>query len=482
LLIEGQSKTNFKRTDLGRHNNKKPLLQNVEISAIGAEGKALARVDNKVVFVPWAAPGDIVDIQVTRKRKSYYEGFITQTHKKSPLRIEPFCKYFTTCGGCKWQHLPYKIQLDAKFQQVKDNLTRIAKIPLPELMPIVGSEETQFYRNKLEFTFSNRRWLTKDEMDTDNVNMNGVGFHVPGMFDKVLDVEKCYLQPELSNRIRNEIRKFAFENHYTFFDIRNHHGLLRNTIVRNTLDGQWMVIVVFYEDEPDKISALLDHLKNTFPEISSLNYIVNQKANDSISDQEVITYHGKSFLLETMGNLQFKVGPKSFYQTNSKQAFELYKIAANFANLTGNEIVYDLYTGTGTIANFVAEKSQKVIGIEYIEEAISDARVNSELNHIANTVFYAGDMKDLLTEELFAKHGKPDVIITDPPRAGMHKDVVETIVNSNADKIVYISCNPATQARDLELLGVKYQVTAIQPVDMFPHTHHIENVVLLEKK
>lgn len=467
---------------MGRNNNKKPLLQNVEISAIGAEGKALARVDNKVVFVPWAAPGDIVDIQVTRKRKSYYEGFITQTHTKSPLRTEPFCKYFTTCGGCKWQHLPYNIQLDAKFQQVKDNLTRIAKIPLPELMPIVGSEETQFYRNKLEFTFSNRRWLTKDEMDDDSVNMNGVGFHVPGMFDKVLDIEKCYLQPELSNSIRNEIRKFAFENQYTFFDIRNHHGLLRNTIVRNTLDGQWMVIVVFYEDEPDKIAALLDHLKITFPEISSLNYIVNQKANDSISDQEVITYHGKSFLLETMSNLQFKVGPKSFYQTNSKQAFELYKIAANFANLSGNEIVYDLYTGTGTIANFVAGKAQKVIGIEYIEEAINDARVNSELNHITNTVFYAGDMKDLLTEELFAKHGKPDVIITDPPRVGMHKDVVETIVNSNADKIVYISCNPATQARDLELLGVKYQVTAIQPVDMFPHTHHIENVVLLEKK
>lgn len=467
---------------MGRNSKRKPLLQNVEISAMGAEGKAVARVDNKVVFVPWAAPGDIVDIQVNRKRKSFYEGYITEIHKKSPLRTEPFCKHFSICGGCKWQHLPYNIQLDAKFQQVKDNLTRIAKIPLPELNPILGSEETQFYRNKLEFTFSNRKWLTTEELDLENLNMNGLGFHVPGKFDKVLDINTCYLQPELSNRIRNEIRQFAFDHNYSFFDIRNHHGLLRNVIVRNTKDEQWMVIVVFYEDNEERRVTLLEHLKSTFPEITSLNYIVNQKANDSIADQEVITYAGKDHLLETMGELQFKVGPKSFYQTNSKQAHKLYQIAANFANLSGNEVVYDLYTGTGTIANFIAKNAKKVIGIEYIEEAINDAHVNSELNHIANTVFYAGDMKDLLTEELFEKHGRPDVIITDPPRAGMHKDVVDMITNSKAKKIVYISCNPATQARDLELLSTGYVVTAIQPVDMFPHTHHIENVVLLNKK
>lgn len=469
---------------MGRNSRKKPLLENVEISAIGAEGKALARVDNMVVFVPWTAPGDVVDIQVSRKRKSYYEGFVTKTHKLSPLRTEPFCEHFTTCGGCKWQHLPYQTQTEAKHQQVVDNLTRIAKITLPEISPILGSSETQYYRNKLEFTFSNKRWLTKSEMgiDLDEQNMNGLGFHVPGMFDKVLNVNKCYLQPELSNTIRNEVGRFALENNYTYFDIRNHHGLMRNLIVRNTLDGQWMVIVVFYEDDKEKREALLDHLKDTFPEITSLNYIVNEKANDSISDQEVITYTGNDHLMETMENLQFKVGPKSFYQTNSKQALELYKIARNYAGLSGNETVYDLYTGTGTIANFVAAKAKKVIGIEYIEEAISDAKVNSALNNITNTIFYAGDMKDLLTDELFDQHGKPDVIITDPPRAGMHKDVVNTIVNSGAQKIVYISCNPATQARDLELLDAQYSVKAIQPVDMFPHTHHIENVVLLEKK
>lgn len=469
---------------MGRRNKKKPLLEAVEITDIGSEGKALARVDNKVVFVPYTAPGDVVDIQVTRKRKNFLEGYVTQYHQYSPKRAEAFCEHFGTCGGCKWQHLPYEEQLKAKQQQVVDNLERIGKIPLPEVSPIMGSAKTRYYRNKLEFTFSNRRWLTKEEIlqDKTHDDLYALGFHVPKMFDKVLDINTCYLQDDFSNKLRNEVRKFALENDYTFFDIRNHHGLLRNLIIRNTASGQWMVIVVFYEDDKPKRNRLMVHLQQSFPEITSLNYIINTKANDSIADQEVKNYAGKDHLLETMEGLQFKIGPKSFYQTNSDQAYELYKIARTFANLEGNEIVYDLYTGTGTIANFLAAKAKKVIGIEYIEEAVEDARVNSKLNGIENTSFHAGDMKDLLNKAFFEQYGKPDVIITDPPRAGMHQDVVNAILDSEAKKIVYISCNPATQARDLEHLHEKYEVKTIQPVDMFPHTHHIENVVMLEKK
>jgi len=468
---------------LGRRNKKKPLLEQVEITDIGSEGKALARVENKVVFVPYTAPGDIVDIQVTRKRKNFLEGFVTKYHKYSEDRIDAFCEHFGTCGGCKWQHLPYEIQLKAKQQQVADNLERIAKIPLPEISPIMGSAKTRYYRNKLEFTFSNRRWLTKEEIEEDKTHedLYALGFHVPKLFDKVLNVNTCYLQDDFSNKIRNEVRDFALKNNYTFFDIRNHHGLLRNLIIRNTASGQWMVIVVFYEDAQDKREKLLEHLKSTFPEITSLNYIINSKANDSIADQQVVNYAGKDHLLEEMEGLQFKIGPKSFYQTNSDQAYELYKVARNFAGLTREETVYDLYTGTGTIANFLASKAKNVIGIEYIEEAVEDARFNSELNKIGNTSFYAGDMRDLLNREFFETHGKPEIIITDPPRAGMHQDVVNAILESDSEKIVYISCNPATQARDLAMLNTKYDVKKIQPVDMFPHTHHIENVVLLEK-
>ncbi|WP_462280457.1 23S rRNA (uracil(1939)-C(5))-methyltransferase RlmD [Salinivirga cyanobacteriivorans] len=468
---------------MGRRNKKKPLLEQVEITDIGSEGKALARVENKVVFVPYTAPGDIVDIQVTRKRKNFLEGFVTKYHKYSEDRIDAFCEHFGTCGGCKWQHLPYEIQLKAKQQQVADNLERIAKIPLPEISPIMGSAKTRYYRNKLEFTFSNRRWLTKEEIEEDKTHedLYALGFHVPKLFDKVLDINTCYLQDDFSNKIRNEVRDFALKNNYTFFDIRNHHGLLRNLIIRNTASGQWMVIVVFYEDDQDKREKLLEHLKSTFPEITSLNYIINSKANDSIADQQVVNYAGTDHLLEEMEGLQFKIGPKSFYQTNSDQAYELYKVARNFAGLTGDETVYDLYTGTGTIANFLASKAKNVIGIEYIEEAVEDARFNSELNKIGNTSFYAGDMRDLLNREFFETHGKPEIIITDPPRAGMHQDVVNAILESDSEKIVYISCNPATQARDLALLNAKYEVKKIQPVDMFPHTHHIENVVLLEK-
>ncbi|HKK58707.1 MAG TPA: 23S rRNA (uracil(1939)-C(5))-methyltransferase RlmD [Salinivirga sp.] len=468
---------------MGRRNKKKPLLEQVEITDIGSEGKALARVENKVVFVPYTAPGDIVDIQVTRKRKNFLEGFVTKYHKYSEDRIDAFCEHFGTCGGCKWQHLPYEIQLKAKQQQVADNLERIAKIPLPEISPIMGSAKTRYYRNKLEFTFSNRRWLTKEEIEEDKTHedLYALGFHVPKLFDKVLNVNTCYLQDDFSNKIRNEVRDFALKNNYTFFDIRNHHGLLRNLIIRNTASGQWMVIVVFYEDAQDKREKLLEHLKSTFPEITSLNYIINSKANDSIADQQVVNYAGKDHLLEEMEGLQFKIGPKSFYQTNSDQAYELYKVARNFAGLTREETVYDLYTGTGTIANFLASKAKNVIGIEYIEEAVEDARFNSELNKIGNTSFYAGDMRDLLNREFFETHGKPEIIITDPPRAGMHQDVVNAILESDSEKIVYISCNPATQARDLAMLNTKYDVKKIQPVDMFPHTHHIENVVLLEK-
>ncbi len=461
-----------------------PILENVEIANVAAEGKSIAKVDGLTVFVPFAVPGDVVDIQLTRNRKSFAEGRVVRFEKQSDKRIEPFCEYFGTCGGCKWQMLPYEEQLLSKQQQVVDNLTRIGKVDLPEISPILGAPDTQFYRNKLEFTFSNKRWLTAEEItsDTEFKQMNGLGFHIPGMFDKVLDINKCWLMDDLSNRIRNSVREFALQHDFSFFDIRKQHGLLRTLIVRNTSIDEWMVIVSFFEDDQEKREMLLNHLVESFPEITSLQYVVNQKGNDTITDQEIIVWTGEDAIYEEMEGLRFKIGPKSFYQTNSQQAYNLYKVAREFAGLSGDELVYDLYTGTGTIANFVARNAKKVVGIEYVEEAIEDAKVNASINNIDNTLFFAGDMKDILNREFIETHGQPDVIITDPPRAGMHNDVIDTILFASPNKIVYVSCNPATQARDLELLDAQYKVTRVQPVDMFPHTHHVENVVLLEKR
>lgn len=469
---------------LARKKKELPLLEQVEITGVAAEGKALARVDDMVVFVPFVAPGDVVDLQLYRKKHKYAEGRVVKVHSYSPLRVEPFCQHFGVCGGCKWQHLPYEYQLQFKQQQVVDNLTRIGKVELPEISPIKGSAKQRFYRNKLEFTFSNKSWLTFEELQSEQEFdcRNALGFHIPNMFDKVLDIKKCWLQDDISNRIRLSIRAFALEHGYEFFDLREQRGLLRNMIVRTASTGEIMLIVVFYEPGHEKIKALMQHVADCFPEITSLLYIVNQKANDTITDQEVHLFRGRDYILETMEGLQFKVGPKSFYQTNSEQAYELYKVARDFASLTGEELVYDLYTGTGTIANFVSRQARKVIGIEYVPEAIEDAKVNAELNGLENTLFFAGDMKDILTTGFIEQYGRPDVIITDPPRAGMHDDVIKTILFAAPKRIVYVSCNPATQARDLSLLDAHYKVTKVQPVDMFPHTQHVENVVLLEQR
>ncbi|RUA24019.1 MAG: 23S rRNA (uracil(1939)-C(5))-methyltransferase RlmD [Bacteroidetes bacterium] len=462
----------------------KPLLQEVEITAAGAEGKAVGRVDDKVVFVPFAAPGDIIDVQVTKKKRSYMEGKITKFHKKSDLRIEPECEHFTVCGGCKWQHLPYAEQTKFKQKQVEDNLSRIGHIDVSGISPIVGAEKEYYYRNKLEYTFSNLAWLTdfSKEMDFADRDMNALGFHIPGMFDRVLDINHCYLQAEPSNKIRLAVKAYAKEHNLSFFDIRNQHGFLRNLIVRTASTGEIMIIVVFFHEDVEAREGLLKHLQENFPEITSLMYIINEKKNDSITDQEVVLFAGKDFMYEQMEDLKFKVGPKSFYQTNNEQAYKLYKITRDFANLTGDELVYDLYTGTGTIANFVAKNAKKVIGIEYVPEAIEDAKINSDLNGITNTTYFAGDMVKVLDDLFIDTHGKPDVIITDPPRAGMHPKVVELLNRIEAKRIVYVSCNPATQARDVEILMQKYDVKAIQPVDMFPQTHHVENVILLELK
>lgn len=469
---------------LARKKKELPLLEQVEITGVAAEGKALARVDDMVVFVPFVAPGDVVDLQLYRKKHKYAEGRVVKVHSYSPLRVEPFCQHFGVCGGCKWQHLPYEYQLQFKQQQVVDNLTRIGKVELPGISPIKGSAKQRFYRNKLEFTFSNKSWLTFEELQSEQEFdcRNALGFHIPNMFDKVLDIKKCWLQDDISNRIRLSIRAFALEHGYEFFDLREQRGLLRNMIVRTASTGEIMLIVVFYEPDHEKIKALMQHVADCFPEITSLLYIVNQKANDTITDQEVHLFRGRDYILETMEGLQFKVGPKSFYQTNSEQAYELYKVARDFASLTGEELVYDLYTGTGTIANFVSRQARKVIGIEYVPEAIEDAKVNAELNGLGNTLFFAGDMKDILTTGFIEQYGRPDVIITDPPRAGMHDDVIKTILFAAPKRIVYVSCNPATQARDLSLLDAHYKVTKVQPVDMFPHTQHVENVVLLEQR
>ncbi len=474
----------FNISVLARKKKELPLLEQIEITGVAAEGKALARVNDMVVFVPFAAPGDVVDLQVTRKKHNYAEARIVKFHQYSSLRVEPFCEHFGVCGGCKWQHVSYDYQLQFKRQQVEDNLTRIGKIPLPEILPAKGSARQQFYRNKLEFSFSNKSWLTTEQMQSGEefACRNALGFHIPGMFDKVLDIKKCWLQDDISNRIRLAIRQYAIDHDYPFFDLREQTGLMRNIIVRTSSTGEIMLIVVFFEPDIERIDALMQHLADSFPEITSLLYIVNQKHNDTITDQEVRVFRGRDHIWETMEGLQFKIGPKSFYQTNSEQAYELYKVAREFAGLTGDELVYDLYTGTGTIANFVARQCRKVVGIEYVPEAIEDAKENARINGLDNTLFYAGDMKDLLTEEFIAEHGRPEVIITDPPRAGMHDDVIKTILFAAPERIVYVSCNPATQARDLSLLDVKYRVERIQPVDMFPHTHHVENVVLLVKK
>lgn len=471
---------------MARKNKTLPLIENVEISGIAAEGKAIAKVDDMVVFIPFVIPGDVIDLQLTRKKNKYAEGKPARFVKYSPDRIEAFCEHFGICGGCKWQILPYEEQLKYKQQQVFDNLTRIGKIDIPEMMPILGSDKTQFYRNKLEFTFSNKKWLTQEQIESgisfDDINMNAVGFHIPGCFDKVLDIHKCWLQNDISNRIRNFVRQYCFDKGYTFFDLRNRGGLMRTLIVRTSTTGELMLIVVFYDDDKEKQEDVLNAIGQEFPQITSLQYIVNQKANDTITDQEVLVWRGNDFIYEEMEGLKYKISPKSFYQTNSEQAYNLYKITREFAGLTGSELVYDLYTGTGTIANFVARQAKKVIGIEYVEDAIEDAKVNSSINAIDNTLFYAGDMKDILTQDFINEHGRPDVIITDPPRAGMHDDVISTILFAEPNRIVYVSCNPATQARDLSLLDAKYKVEKVRPVDMFPHTHHVENVVLLSKR
>jgi 23S rRNA (uracil1939-C5)-methyltransferase len=466
--------------------NKKllPILENVTITDIAAEGKAIARVNDMIVFVPFVVPGDVVDLQVTRKKSNFMEARVLNFHSYSERRSEPVCKHFGICGGCKWQMLPYSDQLYHKQKQVVDNLTRIGKVELPEISPIIGSSKTEFYRNKLEFTFSNKRWRTFEEIAEGKEfdTMNAVGFHIPGQFDKVLDIDKCWLQDDISNLIRNEIRRYALAKNHTFFDLRNQEGFLRTMMIRTTSTGELMVIIVFFHEDKDAQVELLQHIADKFPQISSLLYIINSKANDTITDQEVLVFKGNECIYEKMENLRFKIGPKSFYQTNSEQAYVLYKVARDLAQLTGNELVYDLYTGTGTIANFVAHQARQVVGIEYVPEAIVDAVVNSRLNNINNTLFYAGDMKDILNAAFIEKHGKPDVIITDPPRAGMHQDVIDAILFAEPKRIVYVSCNPATQARDLNLLDSKYKVKAVQPVDMFPHTHHVENVVLLESR
>lgn len=468
---------------MGRSRKNKPLLKQVEITDVAAEGKAMCRIDDRVVFVQKAVPGDIVDVQVTKKRRKYYEGYPVHFYKYSEIRTEPVCEHFGTCGGCKWQALPYEHQLKYKEREVLGNLKHIGKVELPEAMPILGSTKTTFYRNKLEYTFSNNRWLTSEEMNSDEpLEKSGLGFHIPGMFDKVIDVKKCHLQADPSNAIRLFIKAYALENGLTFFDLKKQEGFLRTLIIRTSSTGELMVILTLFHEDKENREKLLDHLKNQFPEITSLMYVINSKKNDTITDQEVVLYHGRDHIFEAMEDLRFKIGPKSFYQTNSEQAYELYKIARSFANIKSNEVVYDLYTGTGTIANFVAHQAKKVIGIEYVPEAIEDAIENSKINNIDNTSFYAGDMKDVLNYDFLVKQGHPDVMIVDPPRAGMHDNVVQTILNAAPDRIVYVSCNSATQARDINMLDIRYKVTKIQPVDMFPHTHHVENVVLLERR
>ena len=471
-----------------------PLLEHITIESVAAEGKCIFHYDDKVVFVPFCVPGDVVDVQITKKKHSFMEGRVERIISYSKVRETPMCEHFGICGGCKWQNLPYEEQLKAKQQQVFDQLTRIGKVELPPFQPILGSVKTKEYRNKLEFGCANKRWYTKEEIaalppkeegQEGNLSESAIGFHITGAFDKIYPIKKCWLMDDLHNEIRNEISRYAKENSLSFYDIRAQHGLLRDLMMRNSNTGEFMLLVQFHYDEEgdeQKAMQLLQHIADTFPQITSLIYVDNQKGNDTFGDLELTTFKGTDFIYETMEDLKFKVGPKSFYQTNTDQAYHLYCVARSFAQLTGGELVYDLYTGTGTIANFVAHQAKQVIGIEYVPEAIEDAKENSHVNGINNTLFYAGDMKDILTDDFIQGHGQPDVIITDPPRAGMHADVVKVILNAAPKRIVYVSCNPATQARDLQLMDADYKVAAVQPVDMFPHTPHVENVVLLERR
>lgn len=472
---------------MARKKKELPILERITITDVAAEGKALAKVNDLVIFVPFVVPGDIVDLQVKKKKHHYCEAVAIKFHEYSNLRSEPFCPHFGICGGCKWQCLPYDEQIKYKQKQVIDNLTRIGKIELNNVLPILGSNKTIEYRNKLEFGFSNKRWLTQEEIagGQEYTQMNAVGFHTTGSFDKILPIEQCRLMDNINNRIRNAVRDYGYEHNLSFYDLREHSGLLRNMMIRNSNTGELMVVMQFCimnDNEQKEAENVMHFLSEEFPEITSLLYVNNRKFNDTIGDQEVIVYKGNDHIFLQMEELKFKVGPKSFYQTNTEQAYELYKVARDFARLTGKELVYDLYTGTGTIANFVAKHSRKVIGIEYVPEAIEDAKINSQINDIDNTLFFAGDMKDILNKDFIEEYGQPDVIITDPPRAGMHKDVIDTILFAEPQRIVYVSCNPATQARDLALLDEKYKVMSVRPVDMFPHTQHVENVVLLEKR
>ena len=464
-----------------------PILENVEISAVAAEGKALARVDEMVVFVPYVVPGDVVDLQITRKKHHYAEAVAVKFHRYGPSRTQSFCPHFGVCGGCKWQCLSYEAQLSAKQQQVMDALQRIGGVELPQCSPILGSQKTTQYRNKLEFGFSNKAWLTQEQIASgERFSLPGaVGFHTSGSFDKILPIDTCYLMDDINNRLRNGIRDYAYQHSLSFYDQREHKGLLRGMMVRLSNTGELMLLIQFCissEDERAQAMGLLDWIVTSFPQVSSLLWVDTQKYNDTFGDLDVHCYYGTDHIYQTMEGLRFKVGPKSFYQTNTDQAYILYKVARDFASLSGQELVFDLYTGTGTIANFVAHEARQVIGIEYVPEAIEDARENSRINGIDNTLFYAGDMKDILNRDFITKHGRPDVIITDPPRAGMHSDVVDVILFAAPKRVVYVSCNPATQARDLQMLDKDYQVTAVQPVDMFPHTQHVENVVLLERR
>lgn len=459
------------------------VVDKLEITGISSEGMGVGRIDGQVVFVKQTVPGDVLSAKITGKRKKVLQAIPETFHEKSLDRAEPFCEHFGLCGGCKWQHMSYEAQLKFKQEHVAENLKKISGLDLPEIQPIFGSRESTFYRNKLEYTFSNFRWLTRDEIASEEEHVRtGLGFHIPGRFDKILDVKKCFLQADPSNEIRLAVKAFADEQSMTFFDLKKQTGFLRNLIIRTASTGDLMVILQVFEDDQVQIEKVLSFLQGKFPQITSLMYVVNQKGNDSFADLEVKLFDGNDYILEQMGDLKFKIGPKSFYQTNSKQAHELYKITADFANLNGEELVYDLYTGTGTIANFVARNAKRVVGIEYVEEAIEDAKANSELNKISNTEFFAGDMKDMLGNEFIREHGKPDVIITDPPRAGMHPRVTQLLADLKVDRLVYVSCNPATQARDLQILGESYEVRKIQPVDMFPQTQHVECVVLLEAK
>ncbi|AWG26574.1 23S rRNA (uracil(1939)-C(5))-methyltransferase RlmD [Flavobacterium kingsejongi] len=470
---------------MARKNTDKIVFDFVKVLDAGAKGVSVAKApDGKVIFIPNVVPGDVVDVQTFKKRKAYYEGKAVRFHEYSEHRIDPVCEHFGVCGGCKWQNMNYPQQLFYKQNEVKNHLQRIGKVALPEFDPILGSEKQFFYRNKMEFSFSNARWLTEQEIQSDDAldNRNALGFHIPKMWDKILDINKCYLQEDPSNDIRNEIRRFANENNLTFFNPRNHEGLLRTVMIRTASTGEIMIVVQFFEDNATERELLLDFLAGRFPEITSLQYVVNSKANDTLYDQNIILYKGRDYILEEMEGLKFSINAKSFYQTNSEQAYELYKITRDFAGLTGNEVVYDLYTGTGTIAQFVSKKAKKVIGVEAVPEAIADAKVNAERNSITNCEFYVGDMKVVFNDAFIAKHGHPDVIITDPPRDGMHKDVIEQILKISPEKIVYVSCNSATQARDLALMDEHYKVSRVRPVDMFPQTHHVENVVLLEKR